>query len=162
VGDVLCEINGVGLRDGAMSPHQALIGLGGQQVSLALLSCTPPPSHVASAVDGVAAALGDLFLHGDHAGGRAAVAPDDPPVPSAGKKKKKKKGSGGGGGGGGGGGAERGGRRDGSRLPLATNAAEGVMRRVTVRAVHGDRYARYVDAITARRAWVNDLSPRRP
>eukprot|EP01047_Picozoa_sp_COSAG01_P026660 COSAG01_NODE_1725_length_9377_cov_5.690235_8_plen_91_part_00 len=89
-----------------MSPHQALIGLGGQQVSLALLSGAPPPSHVASAVDGVAAALGDLFLHGDHAGGRAAGAPETSPVvPSAGKKKKKRKGGGGGGGGAEGGGA---------------------------------------------------------
>ena len=160
VGDILMAINGVRLDRPAMPPERALIGCAGQEVELAWL---PRPTHGDAVSDGVggsegvSAALASLFLHDNMPSSptKSASAPPKRPAGAFGEdhrgvrksgntnKKKGKSGS------------QSGGQR-GSAEQLSP--LQRPWRRIRVKVLRDELYARYVDTIAARRALVHQRS----
>ena len=146
VGDVLVKVNGVALTE-LTPPAKALIGCAGQEAALVWRRGPDVAAGQSATIVSVAEAMQMLFLNDTLAsstptkkeaqGGSNANAGGQP-----GSKKKKKKGGGGGRG----------------REEPAPVQEGGMERRVTIRVLGGDRYARYVDGVAARRQCVHSSS----
>ena len=141
VGDVLCRINGIALTE-STPPAKALLGCAGQEIALAWRVGV----DAQSSVDEIAGAMAALFLNDKHSTAAASAQRESgagtpaPEQSSSAKKKKKKKG---------------GGARDEPPQQPQAGAREHC---VTVRALAGDRYARYVDEVACRRMHVHSSS----
>jgi tricorn protease len=142
VGDILCKVNGIALTE-SLQPEKALLGCAGQEAALVWIIGV----EAQNSIDDIAGAMQMLFLNDTH---KTAAVPaqrdSDPrsspsaaasPGRSSSAKKKKKKKNGGG------------------REDPPQKQQTGREHRVTVRALAGDRYARYVDEISSRRLHVH-------